>query len=109
MGKGRKPAFSWWDGKKMGYVEARNTIYCPLYARAVIQTEGYKHLQELRAQGHNLLLRDFDGYDHVKEGLRIKDVLNDPERKAGHAFVIAALLTDDPVTQAWGLPAKAVS
>src|SRR5579885_3078321 len=35
MGRGAKPLYSLWDGKHLGYVEARSKIYGPLYGRAV--------------------------------------------------------------------------
>ena len=39
-----------------------------------------------------LVLWDFDGYDHHELGMDLKEVLNDPERKMGHAFVLAMIL-----------------
>lgn len=27
MGRGAKPQYSWWDGRRMGYIEARKVIY----------------------------------------------------------------------------------
>lgn len=35
MGRGAKPEYSYWEGKKYGYVAARKKIYCPLYASLV--------------------------------------------------------------------------
>lgn len=98
MGKGRKPAFSWWDGKQLSYVEARKRIYVPLYARAVMQTQGFARLRELLKQGDSrpLYLLDFDAYRHRALGMTLTDVLNDPTRKMGHAFVLMMLLTADP-------------
>jgi hypothetical protein len=32
---GAKPEYSYWDGKKYGYVAARKRIYAPLYASLV--------------------------------------------------------------------------
>jgi hypothetical protein len=37
-------------------------------------------------------LWDFDGYDYQAFGLTFDQVINDPVRKMGHAFVIAMLL-----------------
>jgi hypothetical protein len=31
MGKGARPEYSWWDGKKLPYIEARKQIYVPLW------------------------------------------------------------------------------
>ena len=37
-------------------------------------------------------LRDFDGYDYQAAGKTLADVLVDPERPMGHAFVLKAML-----------------
>lgn len=97
MGKGAKPLHSWWNGVAYGYVNARKVIYGPLYMKAVQQTEGFKKLEELY-QNHNstLVLRDYDGYDHVELGMSLDSVVNLSTRKMGHAFVLAMLLLQDP-------------
>lgn len=92
MGKVLKPLFSYWDGKKYGYVEARKHIYAPVYSKAVIQTSEFEHLKELYKQGKQIVLRDFDGYDHIQLGHSLKEVINNPYKKMGHAFVLAMLL-----------------
>jgi len=92
-GRGRIPAFTWWAGERLGYIEARKKVYFPLYARAVRQTSAFNLLRTLyQSYGGNITLWDFDGYDHVALGRSLKEVLNDPERKMGHAFVLAWLL-----------------
>ena len=96
MGKEGRPLCSLWDGHGLGYVEARKRIYGPLYVEAVRKTEGWKKLEALRSEGRPIVLRDFDGYDHVALGMSLTDVLNDPGRKMGHAFVLAMMLTQDP-------------
>ena len=58
----------------------------------------FKHLKELyenNAPDFTLILRDFDGYDYVKQNMNLTQVLNNPTRKMGHAFVLAMLLTQD--------------
>jgi hypothetical protein len=92
MGKGRAPLYSWWDDQKLPYIEARKKIYAPLYAKAVENTEAYKMLKEIHEQRENIWLWDFDGYDHHKLGMSYEDVLNNPARKMGHAFVLAMML-----------------
>ena len=96
MGRGRKPLFSLWDGQKLPYIAARKVIYAPLYAEAVQKTQGFKNLVELARQLPTIILRDFDGYDHDALGMSLTDVLNNPHKKMGHAFVLKMLLTDDP-------------
>lgn len=94
MGKGAKPLYSWWNGKKLDYIEARKRIYAPLYAHAVVRTTAFDELKRLHNKGTDLILRDYDGYDH--SGKSLSDVLNDPKKKMGHAFVLKMLLTNDP-------------
>jgi len=93
MGKGRKPLFSFWAGERLGYIEARKRIYARIYAKYVVKTGSYKLLEEVYDGGQNLILRDYDGYDYIAMGRTLEDVINDPEKKMGHAFVLAMLLT----------------
>lgn len=92
MGKGAVPEYSWWEGEPLSYVEARKRIYVPLYTRAVMATRGFAKLCDLYREGGELVLWDFDGYDHHELDMTLKDVLNDPTRKMGHAFVLAMIL-----------------
>lgn len=94
MGKGMIPEYSWWDGQKLSYVEARKKIYVPLYTRAVVNTMAFAKLRELHEKLDEIWLWDFDGYDHVQLGKTLKEVLNDPAKKMGHAFVLAMLLEE---------------
>jgi len=94
MGQDASPEYSYWKGEKLGYVEARKKIYCPLYAEAVQKTEGFKTLKGLYETEEHIYLWDFDGYDYLKFGKSLKEVLNDPSKKMGHAFVLAMLLTE---------------
>jgi hypothetical protein len=92
MGKGAKPLFSYWDGKRLTYVEARKEIYIPLYAAAVQKTYAFEKIKKMHEEGQDLYLWDFDGYDHKACNLSFDEVINNPDRKMGHAFVIAMLL-----------------
>lgn len=92
MGKGAIPAYSYWEGQRLDYISARKTIYFPLYARLVAETEAFGLLLETYRRDGAITLWDFDGYDHLALGYSLKDVLNDPARKMGHAFVLAYLL-----------------
>ena len=93
-----KCKFSWWkvDGKfqRLVYIPARKQIYIPLYARAVVKTEAYRRLVELRDSGKNLMLIDFDGYNihHPKYNFTYNDAIHCPLLKMGHGFVLAMLL-----------------
>ena len=92
MGKGVIPLYSYWDGQTYSYVEARSKIYIPLYALAVQKTSAFTQLKKLHSEGGDLYLWDFDGYDHKTLGLSFDQVIKDPNRKMGHAFVLAMLL-----------------
>lgn len=98
MGKGARPLYSLWNGKRLGYIDARKTIYGPLYAKAVQETQSFAALRAL-VSTNDVTLRDYDGYDHDKLGMSLTEVLNNPRRKMGHAFVLKALLTNDPMLQ----------
>lgn len=92
MGKGAKPSYCWWGGEKLPYLEARKRVYIPPYAKAVVQTEAFAQLLDLyRTEGH-ITLWDFDGYDHLSRGKTLKEVINDPNKTMGHAFILAYLL-----------------
>lgn len=94
-GKGAVPEYSFWNGEHLGYVDARKKIYAPIYARFVIQTDAFRRLKEIYESGKIVVLRDYDAYDHIKLGMSLKGVINNPNRKCGHAFVLAMVLTGE--------------
>jgi len=97
MGKGAVPECSLWKGQKLGYIDARKQIYAPLFARALTKTEGWQVLVEMYNTSEKLYLRDWDGWSMKRHGMAsLTDVLNNPKRKMGHAFVIKMLLDNDP-------------
>lgn len=102
MWKGAIPRYAFWDGRKLGYVEARRIIYAPLYAKAVRKTEAYKRLQRSYKEHKRLILIDYDAYDHIGMDMSLSDVLRNPDRKMGHAFVLAMLLQKDPALDLLG-------
>lgn len=100
-GKGAIPAYSYWETldskgqwipQKLSYVEARKAIYIPTYAKAVVKAKAYDTLKSIYAEKDNIVLWDFDGYDHRALGKSYDEVVNDPNKKCGHAFVLAMLL-----------------
>jgi hypothetical protein len=95
MGRGKKPKYSFWNGEKLGYIDARKKIYVPLYAEAVQKTEGWKRLMELFETKAILVLRDYDGYRHDECMMTLTEVLNCPTKIMGHAFVLKMLLTQN--------------
>jgi len=93
MGEGAKPLFSFWDNQKLNYIAARKQIYIPLYAKYVQQTFAYEHLAELyNFYDGEIALADFDGYRHRDLGMSLIDVINNPSRSMGHAFVLSMCL-----------------
>jgi hypothetical protein len=93
MGKGRKPLYSYWDGAKLSYIEARKRIYIPIYSRAVIVTEAFQILKNMfEKEVRDIYLIDFDGYNHIRMKRTMEQVINDPYKKMGHAFVLYSLL-----------------
>ena len=96
MGKGRIPLYSYWNEKKLGYIDARKQIYATIYGEYVLQTNAFTRLSDLYGevskQGTNLILLDYDAYDHRRLGMTLVDVINEPKRKMGHAFVLEMIL-----------------
>jgi len=98
MGKGAIPVCSWWYGEKLGYIEARKQIYAVEYASNVQWTNSYQMLMDTYAEccraNKELILLDYDAYDHIKLSMSLIDVINNPKRKMGHAFVLIMMLTE---------------
>lgn len=113
LGPFQIPLYTYWKigGKavKLDYIEARKRIYIPEYAKLVTKTPAFKKLQALKRSGKNIILSDFDGWNHLAYKKRredcatatdefatyqlsLGDVINFPYEKMGHAFVLAMLL-----------------
>lgn len=86
------PKYSWWDGTKLDYIEARKKIYIPLYTKAVIKTAGYQELKRLYEAGERICLLDYDSFDYQSMGYSINDVIEDKNHSLGHSFVLKCLL-----------------
>ena len=97
-GNARKCLYALWkvngSFEKLGYIAARKAIYLPLYAKAVVKTEAYRRLVELRDSRKNLMLIDFDGYNihHPKYNFTYNDAIHCPWLRMGHGFVLAMML-----------------
>jgi hypothetical protein len=85
------PLYSWWDGEKLSYIEARKKIYIPLYSKALKDREGIPKLLELYKKYNKLILWDFDGYNCSGS---FEEIVNNPNKKMGHAFVIKLCLEE---------------
>lgn len=99
MGKGKKPLCSIWSGQKYGYIEARRAIYEPQYrAAAVHHCAGLiETLKQEREKHEDIWIFDYDGYDHLAYDMTLADVGQNAERPMGHAFVVASLVTGEPI------------
>ena len=100
MGKGAQPVYSLWGGlsiytqqHKLSYVEARKAIYHKIYSETAGKTQAFASLQQKVKEGKDFGLWDFDGYNHHALGMSLRDVLNNPSRKCGHAFHLAIMLS----------------
>lgn len=91
MGKNKKPEYSYWNGEKLGYLEAREKIYIPLYKFCARQTEVFNDLADMVRAGKEVILFDYDGYSDYDS---LEEVKNNPKRKMGHAFVLAMMLEE---------------
>lgn len=102
-GKGAIPLYSIYpesgdnrESEHLGYIEARKRIYATFYAKHVTLTESYKRLSEIYSwESDRLVLLDYDAYNHQALNMSLGDVLNNPSRKMGHAFVLMMLLTGE--------------
>jgi hypothetical protein len=94
MGRDAKPLGSLWDGQLLDYVSARKLIYFPTYRDAVRSTDAFRRLSSLFKETGQIVLWDFDGYDHDRLGMTLRDVIHCTEegRKMGHAFVLKCML-----------------
>jgi len=92
MGRGAKPLYSYWAGKKLDYVSARKEIYIPLYSNAVRNTSAFKKLEELYKNSETLYLQDFDAHNMKPGSFTYDDIWNNPNLKFGHAYVLAMML-----------------
>lgn len=87
-GKGNIPEFSYYYGKKLGYVEARKTIYIPMYLQGLRQSDWYIKFIELVSSDRNIAFIDFDVFNHYAAGLTLEGIKNDSTKKYGHGFVL---------------------
>lgn len=93
MGKGAVPEYSYWDGEKLGYIEARKKIYAPLYSEAIRKdrTRFFEVLCSTAKKG-DITIQDYDAYNHHKLGMTLYDVMHEEKRKMGHGFVLAMMI-----------------
>ncbi|KAL6043705.1 Alkaline phosphatase [Balamuthia mandrillaris] len=91
------PLYSFWKGRRLGYVPARKAVYCPEYAKLVVRTQAFRQLQGLLEDGYNVQILGYDGFDFEAEGMSLRECLEDPRRPFGHELVLVALLRGERV------------
>ena len=87
-----QPAFVWWNGKRISYIEGRQAVYGKLYTDMIVKTEAFARLKGMADCGENIAMFDFDGTDHVGLGRSYESLLNDPSRPFGHGLLLCMLL-----------------
>lgn len=94
MGKGKKPLGLLQGDEIIDYIPSRRRVYAPIYADLVKRTPSYAKLYQWAInEGRDLVLRDFDGYDYHTANMSLLEVIHAPNRKMGHAFILAGMLT----------------
>ena len=91
-GKGSKPAFSLYSGRRLSYISARKIIYIPWYARLAQTTEAFHYLDTEYRAGARIAIKDYDCYDHEDLGMTLRDVIESEHKIMGHGFVLAMML-----------------
>ncbi len=93
------PLFSYFQGQRLLYAEARKRMYVPWYADLVKRTDSYRYLKQRFDAGTPLLLLDFDGQPRdepwqTQDAASLRARIDDPARVFGHGFALAAALQD---------------
>ena len=85
--------------EKLDYVTSRKRVYIPEYAKLIVNTDSFKELKELYDSGVKIALCDYDAWNYYGTNLdqdtTIKDIVNNPQFKVGHGYVIKMLLQGD--------------
>jgi hypothetical protein len=95
--------YHYWNGQRLGKIDARKRIYVTLYAERVVQEPYFQQLKKVWEEDikpepeRTLYLMDFDAYEYGT--MSFSQVLNNPTKPAGHGFVLAMLLTNDAALQ----------
>lgn len=93
MGVWNKHLYHWWDGKKLGMLEAQNQIFLPLYKKAVIKIPAFEKLKYFYENSKkDIYLIDFEGYNHRFLEKTWDQVISDPDRPVGQAFALCMIL-----------------
>lgn len=94
MGKGATPLYSW-VGRPIDYIQARKMIYTACYTTAVYDhiSEVFLKLVNIVKENEQITLLDYDVYPGTTgDNLTFKEIINNPDVKMGHAYVLANMI-----------------
>jgi len=86
--KGQKPAYSYWQGHRWSYLEARRELYLPVYVEYVQKTDGWRQLLTLHKRGVNLLILGYDGRAYTDLDAEFAN----GAASFGHELILCAML-----------------
>lgn len=86
-----KPLFHYWNGEKLKYIESRKKVYIPAYINCVNNNKGVEYIKE-ELKNNNIALADFDGFNFVKAGMTIEELIEDDKHIMGHGHVLYLLI-----------------
>ena len=75
----------------MPYVPARS-FYCNAYEKALSKIQEFKFLEDLVAEGFNLMLLGPDGHPVSEEDGAVSNAYKDGKKQFGHERVLVAML-----------------
>lgn len=94
----RKYIVGTWIGKQgeigqlIPYVRARKELYVPMYLQGLRNSKFYPTFIKFIADAYhtdtNLVFKDFDVFNHYEKSLTTDMILNNPNLKYGHGFIL---------------------
>lgn len=97
-----KPQYAWWNGEKLGVVEARKQIYIPELQKLYRDHPVYQRLLEEVRGGQNIILLEPDGYPGGKDvdldslvTMQDQTEIKGKYFPYGHGYVIALTILED--------------
>lgn len=85
------PVASYFDARVFSYIPSRK-FYCTVYEALVIRTPEYQNLLQRLANGENLLVIGYDGFDLPITNEAVQQAYDDPSRPFGHELVLFTML-----------------
>lgn len=93
LGAWRTPLYHLWKGRRLNRLEAQNEIFVPAYVKLVTKTEAFWKLKKLYENTkRDIVLLDYEGYNHRFLELSWEQVMNHPDFPIGQGFVLCMML-----------------